>query len=238
MTNRPIQPVTDDHLKKNAPIWKRLFSPSMPEWTPMKVSVAVFATLAIVLASLSFIPEQSVRDFSAASVTTPSLEFSNVELAAFDGLTTSIRDEHNRTRRTSTPDKGARIKGTIRNTTQYEIFVLQRPTIRTGSIISLFVNMQISGADYGKTWDQDHGYFLKPNESYNFQLISTRLELGNQEQFDFIVEWKFYDLENLAQHTATSTFSFQQIGTSWAWGGSEIHWKRPFPTYHPEIRIP
>ena len=182
----------------------------------MKVAAVGFPALTIILMSISFIPQQSARDFSAASVTTPSLEFSNVNLAAFDGLTTSIRDEHNRTGRSSSPDKGALIKGTIRNTTQYEIFVLIRPTIRTGSIISLFVNMQISGADYGKTWGQTHGYFLKPNESYDFQLISTRLEIGNQEQFDFIVKWKFYDLEILAQHTTTPTFSFQQIGTSWA----------------------
>jgi len=243
------QPVTDEHLKKNAQIWKRIFSPSMPEWTPAKIALVALFVVTLLLGTIQFYPKQSTRDFAATTIETTQLQFTNVTLAAYEGLQTSVKTNNGFSDGHS-PTGGVFIEGQLTNTSPNEIFLTVNT--RISSVSADFADstitsdaarwsrtqMEVKGSPLSKNLNQNHGYFIATGQTVDFELMAAKFQVDPAAKLNLAINWNFVDLESLTEKRANPVFNFERTGSSWVWGESEIYWKQPTAEYHPKLRVP
>ncbi|MBN4064686.1 hypothetical protein JYU04_03010, partial [Dehalococcoides mccartyi] len=216
----------------------------MPEWTPIKVTGVGLLLVVIVLIAQDFFPRQSTRDFTSDSVLTDSFEFSELKLAAFKGLNTAVRSNPFGWSTSSSSDRGGLITGTIRNTSAGTLFVPDEVKTSTKNLDEqsgfrpTTLLMEIKGAEFIKNWYEIPGYLIQPNESHEFRLVSAKLEIEKSDLAVITIEWKYVDVDTSQQFADNSRFTFEQVGTSIAWGETNIEWQQPFAVSHPEIVLP
>ena len=210
------QPVTD-HLKTDAPLWKRLARPSMPEWTPAKVAT-VFVLGSFMLAiGMAFFPS-AIRTFTATSASTPAITLSDVTLSAFDGL--SVTERHSRgTSRTYSPIGGVTLEGRFTNNSSSELFVYDSrisrfapPSQTTDSNLDvsdwLRTFLEMKGATFTKNWNQVSGYIVAPNQSVDFRLTTANFKVDPDESvknFNMGTYFRFIEIENRNADTLIRT---------------------------------
>ena len=121
-----FQPVSAEHLKINTQRWKLVLGFLKPDLNPVSISVIAIVLLVVLFIGLNLYPKQSTRDFEAAISNTPELEFSDMKLAAYDGIKFSVsyrtangRGWYNNSSKTG----GVVIRGNIWNTSDRELFL-------------------------------------------------------------------------------------------------------------------
>jgi hypothetical protein len=242
------QPVTD-HLKTDAPLWKRLARPSMPEWTPAKVAT-VFVLGSFMLAiGMAFFPS-AIRTFTATSASTPAITLSDVTLSAFDGL--SVTERYSRgISRTYSPIGGVTLEGRFTNNSSSELFVYDSrisrfapPSQTTDSNLDvsdwLRTFLEMKGATFTKNWNQVSGYIVAPNQSVDFRLTTANFKVDPDESvknFNMGTYFRFIEIESLESKTETPILSFERSGSSWVWGDKEFNIRRT-AVYRPDLRVP
>jgi hypothetical protein len=250
MSNRPVQPVSDDQLKRNAPLWKRILRPSMPEWTPAKIAATVLGAIFLTFVVISVIPSERIHNFSAESITAQSLLFDQVTLVAYDGMGTEFQSvgEKNRSRSYSRVG-GIVIEGTLTNNTANEIFVtdvrfLPQPIDFEGTEFSGGTwswpepDYELIGAAYAKNWNQLNGYVIPKGETAKFNIAEVHVNIDSNEPVKMATSWIYIDTTTLELKTATPVFTFASTGSSRIRAEPEIRITRPIPEYRPDLGAP
>jgi len=221
----------------------RFFRPSMPEWTPVKIAVTGVLLIGLALVIQTIYP-QSTRDFEAPTLRAGEFEFSNMKLAAYNGMRYSVREPRRSNRSGRSITGGVLIEGTIENTSDRELLLttgyLGDEIIRSnpiGATLSITNNarlhrteVEIKATTYSLTNDGVTGYFIKPNEQFNFKLLTSSLEIEAGETTELEIAWLILDPETLKRFSIFAIPNFERSGSSLVWWvESEIFWKRDLP---------
>ncbi len=245
-----LRPVSEDHLKINAPRWKLVQGFFKPDLNPVSISVAAIVLLIVLFLGLNLYPKQSTRDYGAAAVSTRDLEFSDMELAAYDGLRLSISYRtsngsgvYNRSSKTG----GIIVRGSIKNTSSNEFFLLAGARTRTlagkssdddslstGNTEWNRAEFRIEDSIYSKNYKQIPGYIIKPDEKFNFELITANQETEDLDRFELEIEWPMMEFGSLSERLVWPVFTFEPTGSSRVWGEATVYWGLPIPVYRAE----
>lgn len=243
-----LRPVSAEHLKINTPVWKRALRVSNPDWTPLRITVLGIVLLFVFFLGLTLYPRQSTRDFEAATTNISGLEFSDMELAAYNGLRFTINSRNARggsgsSGRTSKTD-GILISGSIKNTSESELFLIAGANTRTlstklidGKMLSTGnskwrrAELQIEDSTFSKNYKQLSGYIIKPGEKFMFEMVGALQEIEEVDEFELEFEWPVMDFGSLSERMVRPVFTFEKTGSSLVWGEADIHWQRPLPIY-------
>ncbi|HIK88349.1 MAG TPA: hypothetical protein EYG09_01670 [Dehalococcoidia bacterium] len=222
----------------------------MPEWTPAKVAVVVLVAVTLLLGIIQFFPERSTRNFAATAVETAQLQCTNVNLAAYEGLQTSVKTDDGFSGGAYSPIGGVFIEGHLTNTSPNEIFLIfdtNISPISAGFADSTIISdasrwsrtlMEVKGSPLAKNWNQNHGYFIASGQTVEFKLMASRFEVDPAEKNNLAISWNFVDLESLTEKRTNPVINFERTGSSLVWSESEIYWRQPTAEYHPEFRVP
>ena len=244
------QPQTEQ-LKTNAPIWKRLVSPSVPDMTVGNIAIIAVASVTIILLSFLVWPSQSTRDYAAPNVNTPELRFTDVRLKAYTGLSFALTENYGGigiysssfTRPSSSSTGGVLLKGNVTNVTRDELFLIVaypgssnrrsapyglRMFTGDGRAREFESSPIVHGSKYtrGGKNNEFAGYYIKPAEKLKFELITIELELGSgQEQLELGLNWIAFNTATQEARTAYPDFHFVRDGSSLVFGDPKIEWE-------------
>jgi len=248
--------ITDQHLKSNTPLWKRLIRPSVPAITLGNVVIMLFLAIFATLAAVNLWPTQSTRNYETATVQTAGLNFTNMKLAAYEGMhfefTQKKSNGQNRgTMGGSSNDGSVLISGTITNITDSEIFLTD--ALPPNSFIyddepgfymilgseprKYATPIMVSNSPFalGGQNNELAGYYINPNEKLNFELIEYDMRIESEDQFDLAFVWTILDPTTFEPSVIHPQFHFTRKGSSIVWGSTS--WKRTHIKWHRDAPI-
>ncbi len=241
------QPQTE-HLKADAPLWRRLFRPSMPEWTPMKIAVAFVLVAFFISVGLAFQPGK-IRSFVAPDSESPSFTLTDVKLEAFDGLSITERIDANSFSRSTSMEGGISITGQFRNNTPDELFIFETKVsdpVSSGSVSEADhdvyswprTRLEMKHAIYATNGNQVRGYIVAPGQTVDFTLTTTEIDAHSLETFSLKTRWRYVYLGSLQETTTNVSHTFVGDGSSLAWGEPSFNLRYPVAEYRPELLVP
>ena len=249
MKHRSDQPkplVSNDYLKANIPLWKRLFRPSIPAMTLGNVVIIIFVSTLALLAVINLRPTRSIDDYESPRVETLEFQFSDMKLMAYPGMHYEFTQSKSNgkpqgTMGGSSNEGGVRISGSITNTTNSELFLAD--AFPPDSFIyddEPSFDMQLDGHPYkyitatlfsnsafalGGQNGEFAGYYIKPNEKLNFELMEYDMTIEDEDEFILDFEWTILDPQTFERHTIQPKFHFKRNGSSIIWGST--NWRLP-----------
>jgi hypothetical protein len=199
------------------------------------------------LAAVIFWPSGSTRDFESATAETSDLRFTDMSMAAYDGLLFQFtqnkpNDRSVSTRGHSSKDGDVIISGNITNVTNSELYLIDAfppESFKSGDppFLRLLVDGQphdyvaailVSGSMFAQGGGNDEfaGYYIKPDEKLGFKLMVADLKIGLEDELDFGFEWNTFDPATFETRIMRPEFHFTRNGSSFIWNYSKFKWKR------------
>jgi hypothetical protein len=201
--------------------------------------------LFFIVVGVNFYPSQSTRNFEAATIQATDFEFSNMKLWAYDGMRFTIRETkgissiYGNTLSERSSNSGALVSGTITNISNRELLLTSGRTssLRKDSPLGVTMSanneikshqtvLEIKETFFAYNNDGITGYYIQPNEEFDFKLISSIVKMGDTGNEQLEISWFVVDPETLEQKVTRIQLQFKQTGTSLIWGESEIYWRR------------
>lgn len=241
------QPQTE-YLKAETPLWRRIFRPSMPEWTPMKFAVAFVLVAFFASIGLAFQPSK-IQSFVAPDSVAPSFTLSEVKLEAFNGLSTTTKIDSNSSSRSHSPTGGIAITGHFTNETPDELFIFEvkaSDPVSSGTVPESDqqvygwprAKLEMKGATYTANEWRVRGYTVDPGQTVDFRLTTTRVEAWSEESFALKTRWRFVYLGSLQETSTNVNHTFTKEGSSLRWGEPSFNFRYPAAELRRDIPIP